>query len=75
MVILRDKGMNRLSMKLLIRASDYNTMTIFTVLTIHQIKTNGRENKIWDMVCTRNSPVKDDGCILNLDSSSGIYMN
>ena len=52
----------------------YDTVRAPTVLPLHQIKTVERDMKIRRMVRITNTPGEDDGCRLNPDSSSGIYI-
>ena len=74
MVILMDKGRCRSSWNLLIRAAAYDTVSTWTVLPLHQIKTVDREMKRQRMVRINNNPVEENGCRMNPDTSSGIYM-
>ena len=74
MIILRDKGRCTLSMNLLIRTAAYKTMRDRNDPSLHQIKTVKREMKIRKMVRLTNTPGEYDGCKMNPDSSSGIYM-
>ena len=74
MVTLRDKERCRASRKLLIRASEYDTMWTRTVLPIHKINTAEREMNIQKMVRIINTKGEDDVYRLNAYSSSGIYM-
>ena len=45
-----------------------------TVLTLHQVKTVESKMKIRRMINLTNTPVEDNGCSLNPDSSSVIHM-
>ena len=74
MVILREKGGCRAKMNLLIRASAHDTMRNWIVISLHQIKKVERETKTQRMVRINNNPVENNGCRLNPDSSSGIFM-
>ena len=57
-----------------VRASVYDTVRAQTFLILHQIKTDEREMKRRRIVRIKHTPVEDNGCRLNLDSSSGICM-
>ena len=72
--ILRWKRSCRSSRNILIRESAYENVRDRTVLPLHQIETVKMDIKRRMMVHLNKNPGEDDGCRMNPDSSSGIYM-